>query len=274
MNGVLFSCDEDNDVYFCKIESFTNELKEKLRSRLAAICEGEYDSTRLGDTYSYYNTLDTFIDRINGKKLDTKKGMVGELICHLLITEYLDDFTCASPFFNLEERNIKKGHDLVYYRKKTNDVWAVEVKSGENGKDPKDSTTLTLNLLGRAHSGISDKLDKVEKNIWRNALKGLHTVIGPGVTKNKIEKILSGYKAIAQTGEHEPTNYNVMLSSVLFNDINDDVDFDQLLTWKIGNEIDEDYGSCIVFSFHKNTYQAVIDFIEEELKLHSPSGAA
>lgn len=274
MKGVKFSCDEDNDVYFCKIESFTEELKARLRARLSAICEGEYDSQRLGDTYSYYNTLDTFIDRLNGKTDKIKKGMIGEIICHLLITEYLDDFTCASPFFNLEERNIKKGHDLVYYRKKTNDVWAVEVKSGENEFKPKDSTTLTLKLLGKAHTGISEKLTKIEKNIWRNALKGLHTVIAPGVTKSKIEKILSEYKSIAQSGEHEPTDYNIMLSSVLFNDINDEVIFDQLLTWKIGNEIDEEYGSCIVFSFHKNTYQAVIDFIEDELKLHKPSGVA
>lgn len=273
VNGITLTKDEKNNVYLCTINKFSEELQELLRARLVSICEGEYDSVRLGKFNTYASTLDEFLDRYNDKTENIKKGMIGELICHMLMVDCLDGFNCISPFFNMEERNIKKGHDLVYFREAENEVWAVEVKSGEQQAKPKTNTDLTLKLLEKADSGIGDKLGKIEKNIWKNALNGLHKVVEAGVTKDSIEEILGTYKERARKGVHAPSEYNVILASVLFNDVSSSIDISKIHEWKLESEIDAKYSSSLVFSFHKNTYQKIVDFLNEEYKEFSEETA-
>ena len=54
--------------------------------------------------------------------------MVGELLVHTIFSNYFQDYQSLSPFFNLEENNIKKGFDLVLL--KNNEIWINEVKAG------------------------------------------------------------------------------------------------------------------------------------------------
>ncbi|MTB65395.1 hypothetical protein GKR48_00830 [Providencia sp. wls1943] len=63
--------------------------------------------------YRYAPTLQAFLERYENTSENTKKGMIGELLSHIIINEFFDNFEIASPFFNLEEKSIKK--DLTYF---------------------------------------------------------------------------------------------------------------------------------------------------------------
>lgn len=264
MDGIKLSYNKKSNVYFCLINSFSLEMKELLRKNLTSICEGEYDSSRLPEAYSYEKTLLIFLDRYNSKSEKIKKGMVGELLCHLLIPTYLDDLICVSPFFNLEERSIKKGHDLVYFDNKKNELWAVEVKSGELTSTDNTPNKKSKSLLSRAHRGIVQKLVGTEVNIWRNALKGVGTTLESGVTKNKVEKILTEYHDSGLSGNQEPITYNIVLSSSLFHETQSKTEIQTLVDWKNNKEIDKSFNQCIIFSLQKNTFSNVIEFLKIE----------
>ena len=43
-----------------------------------------------------------------------QKGMLGELLAHILINNYIEKLKVFSPYFNKEEANIRKGFDVLY----------------------------------------------------------------------------------------------------------------------------------------------------------------
>lgn len=68
--------------------------------------------------YSYKETVKEFIKRYktdNNVSEDRKKGMIGELLVHIVL-ELEGRFFAASPFFNMEERSFKKGMMLHYLK--------------------------------------------------------------------------------------------------------------------------------------------------------------
>lgn len=87
---------------------------------LTLICHGrdKADSTRR--MYSYKSTVKEFVKRYKENNVlqgnNRNKGMIGELLFHILITEE-QLYSPVSAFFNLEERSFKKGFDVAYYQK-------------------------------------------------------------------------------------------------------------------------------------------------------------
>ncbi len=65
-----------------------------------------------------YKVMKEFVKRYktnNDASEDRKKGMIGELLVHVVL-EIEGRFTTASPFFNMEERSFKKGLMCLYLR--------------------------------------------------------------------------------------------------------------------------------------------------------------
>ncbi len=60
--------------------------------------------------------------------------MLGELLSHVIILKLFPNFEVVSPFFNMEEKSIRKGFDLLLYEASTNNIWITEVKSGAKGR--------------------------------------------------------------------------------------------------------------------------------------------
>jgi uncharacterized membrane-anchored protein len=88
----------------CYIEDFSNELKKIMRERLSAICFGMSDGASGKKLYSYPSTIKEFLKRYESKPPKIKKGLIGELLTHILIAELFPEYAVVSPFFNLEER--------------------------------------------------------------------------------------------------------------------------------------------------------------------------
>lgn len=53
---------------------------------------------------------------------ERKKGMIGEILVHVIL-EFEYRFLTVSPFFNMEERSLKKGYDVALLETATNELW-------------------------------------------------------------------------------------------------------------------------------------------------------
>ena len=125
--GITLKKDTENGVYVCYLEEFSDELKEKIREMLSGIWHGTVSSEENQDIYNYKNTIRDFLDRYNSQSDNTKKGIIGELLTHILIPSYISDFEVISVMKNKEERSIKKGFDVVYCDKSIKNIWYCEI---------------------------------------------------------------------------------------------------------------------------------------------------
>src|ERR1035437_8618367 len=74
----------------CSIDIFSDDLKNLIRNELKAICHGKKEIEEFNlKRYSYKNTLKEFLTRYTPKAENTKKGMMGEFIAHLIIDKVL-----------------------------------------------------------------------------------------------------------------------------------------------------------------------------------------
>jgi hypothetical protein len=145
----------------CRIESFSTELQDKIRNELSAIALGAAEIVALPEYNNYHTTLREFLARYKDKTEDTQKGMIGELLSHILIPELFQNLTSLSVLLNKEERSIKKGFDIIYCDIPQSALWYSEVKSGH--KTTEDSSEKANHtLVKRAYADIKKNLEKVE----------------------------------------------------------------------------------------------------------------
>jgi hypothetical protein len=255
---------EKTNVCLCEIANFSNEFKELIRNKLTKICYGIYKSKEDKALYSYKNTIKEFIKRYSTKSEEIKKGMIGELLAHVLFVNYRKNIIPVSPFFNLEEESIKKGFDILLFDKKDKEIWLSEVKSGETDKS---SDSKTHDLLNLAKRDVLGKINNNVTNIWHNAINcALIALSSDDDIKGIINKILNLGLKKAMNYENEGSYYNVVLVSVLFNTISDKITFNNikdLFEKMISKKL---FKKLIVFSIHKNTHKKIESFLYEESK--------
>lgn len=272
MEGVTFFEDESIGLYLCVINDLSSDLKSHIQRNLILICEGEYHSEKFSSFLSYQNTLLTFMERYSKKKKSTQIGLIGELLCHLLLPERIKTLKVISPYFNIEESSIKKGHDLVLFSPSDEEIWITEVKSGEKGQ-AQSTTKKVQDLFNIANNDLQGKFVSTGTNLWRNALKGMDTALKDGITKGLIEKQLSEYQSATLTGKQKPDVYNAILCSCVFYNAEEEVDFNELSQWKAKFKGNEKYKNVVLFAIQKSTYIKVINFLEKEASEALKEGA-
>ena len=156
MDGVSFK--QVDQYALCCVENFSDELKLALRENLTRICHGADQASKDRAIYKYPATIKHFWnERYSKKPWETRIGMLGELLSHVIILKLFPDFDVVSPFFNMEEKSIRKGFDLLLYETSTNKVWITEVKSGGRGAD-KTSCSATSAQLRLARDDLKRRL--------------------------------------------------------------------------------------------------------------------
>ncbi|WP_294315211.1 Hachiman antiphage defense system protein HamA [uncultured Chryseobacterium sp.] len=158
INGIRTIQNRKYFIFF--IENFSDELKQLIRDQLQGIFHGFSEYESLEEFYSYQNTLKSFLERYNSKYDDAKKGIIGELLCHIILSNELDDFKCLSILKNKEERQVKKGFDIIYYNLENIKLWYTEVKSGHKNESPNCSDANVV-LLKRSRSGYANKISSI-----------------------------------------------------------------------------------------------------------------
>lgn len=246
------------------VEDFTDELKKLISRNLAAICHGFKSVQRDSSLYSYNNTVKEFVKRYKPKSPDIKKGMIGELLAHVLIKELIANLKPATPFFNMEENSIKKGFDLVLVDGEKKTLWITEVKAGEaNGKEANTANTA---LLHTAKRDLKKRLGTGSTTLWHNAVFAASATMKEGTTKKKTLDLLDNILKSAMGKKTIASDRSVVLVSVLYNNIKDRVTLDALTNFANQLTVDCIFNNAIVLSIQKNTYKKVERFMASEAR--------
>lgn len=266
IDGVSF--ERHNNYAICHVEFLSDNLKELIRSNLSTICHGSYISdSDYADTplFSYEVTLASFLERYNNKADNTKKGMIGEFLSHILITELFDEFDVVSAFFNLEEKSIKKGFDLLLYKSSDNSVWITEVKSGNLHKNKTHDQT-TKELLNTAKADLDARLNQQETMYWYNAVNLVRCSLNDKKDyKDALVKILINEGNTAAQNEAKSNDNCVILVSNLFEPLDTKISKEPADNFLEKNNTTKTFAKTIVFCIQKGTYSKVTNFLELEV---------
>lgn len=258
ITGINLCQGTDSGVYICYVEDFNDDIKEKIREMLSSIWHGSVDAEERPQ-FTYKNTVKRFLERYTPKTPDTKKGMIGELLTHLLIPQYID-LNAISIMKNKEENSIRKGFDIVY-SDDANSVWYCEVKSGGDTNTTEDIDNKNKELLNKAKDDIQSHSMGDRATLWDSVLIDVNSTVFSSERQINIKKLLD-----EQHPDTEDRNLdrNVVLSSVLYKNLSKKICPSKVNTYK--SDLDEEniFIGLIVFSIQKETYTKIEDFLIDE----------
>ncbi len=255
INGINIKRTDKNTV-ICKVTSFTNELQQIIIEKIASIARGKN-----GTYFSHNEILREMLDICQNNQ-NRIKGMIGELLAHLLINKVLENFVPLSCLMNLEEKSFKKGFDIVYCSQQDNELWYNEVKSGSTSKAKRTPTSGTKILLKRAQKDMKNKFSKNSQNLWSNAMN--HAQMAANTEKINLAEILKKFKnCMNETPNASNESKNIILTSVLYYDVSSDIDYEVIATYREKLKVGP-FKNLIIFAIQKNTYQTIKDFIDQE----------
>jgi len=243
---------------YCSIEHFSDELKQLIRDQLSGVWSGFAEVEDLPDIYSYKRTLSSFLDRYRDKAETTKKGMIGELLSHILINNIIDEFQSLSVLKNKEERSIKKGFDIIYFEELSERIWYSEVKAGR-GKAGTSSEYNSI-LLERAHTSITEMFSGNRSSLWDSALVDVKLTVKGNNGKIKLAKLLDQDSPVHASDSKK----NVVLVSVLYRCPTAPIDLQSITDFFSGLVSKNIYLDVILFSVQKKMFELVAQFLESE----------
>lgn len=243
------------------IDNFSDEFKQIIREQLQGIWCGFAESDSLPEFYSYKETLTSFLDRYNPKSEETKKGMIGELLSHILLSYQDNDLTSLSILKNKEEKSIKKGFDIIYCQLEENKLWYSEVKSGRSETGIDSSTVYNRILLNRAKTDISAMIAERRNSLWESALIDVSLVIKESEGRLNLKQLLSNDAPNINSNQKK----NVILISALYHNLIDEIDEINVSDF-LENTANEDiFEDVIIISIQKNTFETVANFLSDEI---------
>jgi len=264
IDGIEHQVDNNSNIFL--IQHFSDDLKNNIRVQLSSICHGISDGESIRISYNYQNTLKEFFTRYDQKKELQKVGMMGELLSHILLLEYFENFDTVSPYFNLEERGVKKGFDLVLYNTEDSQIWITEVKSGHLHKD-KNANGTSNDLLGTAQRDLNTRLNENNQALWMNAINGIIKSLENYSDKKKLVKdILEDVQDEVVQGNASSLDKNVILISNLFHSLfNDSIHIDTAKTFS--NKLVEKkfFKNLIIVCIQKETMNKIEAFLRSEI---------
>lgn len=252
MNGIVKRKIGDNLIL--EVHTLSDELKDKIKKQLIEICHGEYALVSGSDYHSFEETIKELVSFRIPKSKGKRVGAIGELLLNVMIREYTD-IRIVSPFFNLEERNVKKGFDIIGID--TNkDLWIIESKAGELGK-MKTSSKKMCERINAAKSDLNKRLNLHNSQLWLNALNSVRIALDDTSEKNTIVNILN------QTSKSCISNdKNVVLGATVFcvfDTLIDSIELDNLYNSILNSNI---FSKVKLIAIQKRTYKAIIEFLE------------
>ena len=264
MNGITLLDRRKKYYTICKIDYLSDELKVLIQKNLSSVCFGESKALTQRKTYEYKNTLKEFFKRYDDKPKKTKVGMIGEFLTHILLLEFFPNLKVVSPYFNLEERSIKKGFDLVLYSSISNEIWFTEVKSG-NLYVANTANQMTSIFLNKGKNDLYKRLNENEYSLWDNAINGAKIVLDCNADQKEIvENLLLDISDEIVDDLGTSLDKNVILVSSLFNDFSTFVEEKHIKTFRNRLSRKRQFKKEYIFSIQKKTYEKVEEFLRSE----------
>ncbi|WP_223151125.1 hypothetical protein, partial [Flavobacterium sp. GP15] len=244
------------------IDNFSDDFKEIIRKQLQGVWSGFSEADSLPEFYSYKKTLTSFLERYDPKSEDIKKGMIGELLAHILLNHQDNKLTSLSILKNKEEKSIKKGFDIIYCDIEDNKLWYSEVKSGRSETSKDNSTKYNSILLNRAKSGISSMIAERRNSLWESALIDVSLVINENDGRLNLKKLLSNDSPNLKPNQKK----NAILISTLYHDLIDIIDENSISDFLNSTANENIFEDLIIICIQKNTFETVANFLRDEIK--------
>lgn len=243
------------------IDELSDEFKQIIREQLQGIWNGFSNTESLPKFYSYEKTLSSFLDRFNSKSDETQKGMIGELLSHILLGCQDNNLTSLSILKNKEERSIKKGFDIIYCEIDNDKLWYSEVKSGAT--NTKTATEYNNVLLKRAKDGIQSMIGENRNSLWESALFDVSATIKECDGQLSLQELLSNDSPTMNINQTK----NVILISVLYHNLTDEIDVGSVESFRDTIILEGVFLDTILISIQKSTFLAVSDFLNNEISV-------
>lgn len=251
MNGIIERKIGDNLIL--EIRTLSDELKDKIKKQLIEICHGEYALVSGSDYHSFEETIKELVNHRIPSNSSRKVGVIGELLLNVLIREFTD-IKIISPFFNLEERNVKKGFDIIAIDP-NKDLWIIESKAGELGK-LKSSTEKIYERINTAKRDLDKRLNMHNSQLWLNAVNSVRSALDDTNEKKTIVNILNKNSTSCLSKDK-----NVILGVTVFCVFDSTIGTIELR--ELYNSIlkSNKFSKLKLIAIQKQTYQAIIDFL-------------
>ncbi|WP_346859562.1 Hachiman antiphage defense system protein HamA [uncultured Draconibacterium sp.] len=259
INGVRILENTKYSIFY--IETFSSEFKQIIRTQLQGIWSGFAEADSLPEFYSYKNTLTWFLERYEPKSENTRKGMIGELLSHVLLNHQDNNLTSLSILKNKEEKSIKKGFDIIYCHIDDNKLWYSEAKSGRSEDGTSNSTDYNIILLNRAKSSIEALIDERRNSLWESALYDVSAMINENNGRLNFRQLLSNDSPSLNSNQKK----NVILISILYHNLSDNIEENSVIEFLEKTILEDIFEDVIIISIQKNTFEVVANFLRDEL---------
>ena len=236
-----------------EIRNLSDDLKDKIKEQLVEICHGEYALVSESKYFSFDETIKELVNHRLPKAKNKKIGAIGEILLNVMIREYTD-MKIVSPFFNIEERNVKKGFDIIAVDS-SEDLWIIESKAGEKGK-LKSSTDKVYERIKFAEKDLYKRLNKDNSQLWLNAIKSVTSSIDDNSEKKTIMNILE-----KNSNSCSSSDKNVVLGGTVFCLFNSLIDSTVLNKLYVSILNSKKFSKIRLIAIQKKTFQAVIDYL-------------
>ena len=244
----------NKNIHILEVTSFTKELKERIESEFRVICHGEYALESKSVHFSTEESLEEFLNYRLPNGQNQKIGAIGEFLLNLLIREYTD-LEIISPYFNMEERNVKKGFDIIAHD--TNeDVWVIESKAGVPNAHQNASNKI-CERLNTAQRDLNSRLNMKNSQLWLNAIKSVRSSVKSSDEKQNVIDLLE--KA---SNTHASNDKNVVFAGIVFSSLNisqiSSNDVEDIYNNFLGKNI---YNQIKIIAIQKETYKKIVIFL-------------
>lgn len=258
-------CHRDGDFLVVVIEKFSDQLRQLIRENLQSVCHGpKVDELKDEPMYQYSTTLRGFLDRYQTTSSNLQVGMIGEFLVHILVPILFEQFQVVTAFFNLEEKQIKKGYDVLLFRDDDQSLWITETKSGHLRKNQTQDQTICASLSA-AKSDLDGRLAKNEPMYWYNAINSVTCALNDGHTaKETIKSLLMDAGNLAVQDQNETSNHSILLAANLFDDISTTISTSVASDFYGRTNLASTYERVCMFCLQKSTHQDTVDFLEIE----------
>lgn len=256
IEGIRNICNGKNSL-IC-IDSFSEQLKNIIREQLSGVFSGFSFVEKMPSRYTYPHTLKLFLENYKSKSEDIKKGMIAELLVHILLNNLDNNLKPLSILSNKEENSIKKGFDIIYCHTIENNIWYTEVKSGNSSSH--NSTSYNTILLKRAKDGLLEMFRMPKLSRWESALRDIDLMIRENENKKHLFSLLDS--DTPQTTE--TIKKNAILVSVLYHSLDDEINVDSIIDYHNKLISEGTFLDAIVISIQKPTFQKIAQFLIEE----------
>lgn len=260
MNGL--EIEKVGNSTICTFSGLTDEIKDYIRSELAAICYGSEDVQEDEVFFSYASTVKEFMEIYNTKSEELQKGIMGELLAHIVLKSHFTSLTGVGVMLNKEEHNIRKGFDLIHFDRNDVSIWYGEVKAGAK-PDNKTQNQKARDLIHTAKRDLKTKLSGVRRKLWLTARVDARLSLSEPRAKTVRNLLTNDHVELSgQTGVKK----NAVLASVLFHSTSDLINKSEIDAVQQSIHSENHFNQVLVISIQKSTMEALETFFASEVQ--------